>query len=280
MKTTTVFKQMKANGESIAMITAYDFPSAKLVEAAGVDMILVGDSVGNTVLGYDSTVPVTLDDIVLHTKAVLRGARDTFVVADMPFMTYHVSEEETMKNAMRLVQEAGAHAVKVEGAAVHVVSAVEKLTAAGVPVAAHLGLTPQSVGVFGGHKVQAKKAEAARKLLEDAKALEAAGAFMLVLECVPMQIAEIVTQALVIPTIGIGAGAGTDGQVLVYHDVVGYGGDWKPKFAKRYANLSEIVHEAIGRYVTEVKAKRFPELDHSFAMDEKEVESLTGDLKR
>ncbi|HET7615721.1 MAG TPA: 3-methyl-2-oxobutanoate hydroxymethyltransferase [Bacillales bacterium] len=278
MKRTIDFKKMKRNGESIAMITSYDFPSAKLAEEAGVDVILVGDSVGNTVLGYDSTVPVTLDDMILHAKAVTRGARNTFIVADMPFMTYHISEADTMQNAKRLIQETGAHAVKVEGAG-QVVKMVERLTAAGVPVAAHLGLTPQSVGVFGGHKVQGKKAEAARKLLEDAKRLEAAGAFMLVLECVPMQLSEKITGELSIPTIGIGAGAGTDGQVLVYHDIIGYGGDWKPKFAKRYANVAGTIKDAIGQYVGEVKEKSFPDELHSFTMDEQEARDFSEERR-
>jgi 3-methyl-2-oxobutanoate hydroxymethyltransferase len=278
LKRTIDFKKMKRNGESIAMITSYDFPSAKLAEEAGVDVILVGDSVGNTVLGYDSTVPVTLDDMILHAKAVTRGARNTFIVADMPFMTYHISEADTMQNAKRLIQETGAHAVKVEGAG-QVVKMVERLTAAGVPVAAHLGLTPQSVGVFGGHKVQGKKAEAARKLLEDAKRLEAAGAFMLVLECVPMQLSEKITGELSIPTIGIGAGAGTDGQVLVYHDIIGYGGDWKPKFAKRYANVAGTIKDAIGQYVGEVKEKSFPDELHSFTMDEQEARDFSEERR-
>ncbi|HEX6922434.1 MAG TPA: 3-methyl-2-oxobutanoate hydroxymethyltransferase [Bacillales bacterium] len=275
MKSTAGLKKMKQNEEAIAMVTAYDYPSAKLAEEAGVDMILVGDSAGNVVLGYDSTVPVTLEDMIVLTKAAVRGAKDTFIVTDMPFMTFHVSEAETLRNAQRLVQEGGAHAVKLEGAG-HVSSMIERLTAAGVPVVAHLGLTPQSVGVLGGHKVQGKEAEAARKLIADAKEVEAAGAFALVLECVPRQLAERVTEEISIPTIGIGAGAGTDGQVLVYHDIVGYGGDWSPKFVKRYADVSKVVRGALKEYVGDVKSRKFPEEQHTFTMKEEEIEALYG----
>ncbi|HET7656682.1 MAG TPA: 3-methyl-2-oxobutanoate hydroxymethyltransferase [Bacillales bacterium] len=275
MKSTTSFRKMKREHDSIAMVTAYDYPSAKLAEEAGVDLILVGDSMGNVVLGYDSTVPVTMEDMILHTRAVNRGAPNTFVVTDMPFMSYHVSEEETMLNAKRLIQEGGARAVKLEGAG-RVGTMIERLTAAGVPVVGHLGLTPQSVGVLGGHKIQGKDAEAARILIEDAKKIEAAGAFMLVLECVPWQLAERVSEAIQIPTIGIGAGPKTDGQVLVYHDLIGYGGDWSPKFAKRYANVSETIRTAIGDYVSEVKSGKFPEEKHSFTMKEEEMKALYG----
>jgi 3-methyl-2-oxobutanoate hydroxymethyltransferase len=199
MKTTKDFMEMKRKGEAIVMVTAYDYPSAKLAEQAGVDMILVGDSLGMVVLGYDSTIPVTVEDMIHHTKAVRRGAVNTFVVTDMPFMSYHVSKEEAMKNARRIIQESGAHAVKVEGAD-EVVDIIRSLTNAGVPVVAHLGLTPQSVGVLGGYKVQGKDAESARKLLEDAKKCQDAGAVALVLECVPKQLAEEISMQLAIPT--------------------------------------------------------------------------------
>ncbi|HET7577810.1 MAG TPA: 3-methyl-2-oxobutanoate hydroxymethyltransferase [Bacillales bacterium] len=275
MKSTTGFKKMKQEREAIAMVTAYDYPSAKLADEAGADIILVGDSAGNVVLGYDSTVPVTLEEMVMLTKAAVRGARDTYVVADLPFMTYHISEAETMKNAQRLVQEGGARAVKLEGAG-KVLPMIESLTAAGVPVVAHLGLTPQSVGVLGGHKVQGKKADAARRLIEDAKKVEAAGAFMLVLECVPWQLAAKITEELAIPTIGIGAGGQTDGQVLVYHDLIGYGGDWAPKFVKRYAQVSETIREALRHYVGDVKDRSFPEEKHMFTMKEEEIHALYG----
>ncbi|WP_096200908.1 3-methyl-2-oxobutanoate hydroxymethyltransferase [Bacillus sp. FJAT-45350] len=278
MKTTTDFTKMKKNKEPIAMITAYDAPSARIVEGAGVDIILVGDSLGMVVLGYDSTVPVTLDDMVLHTKAVRRGAKDTFVVTDMPFLTYHGSLSETMANARRLMQEAGAHAVKLEGNG-EVISTIESLTNAGVPVVAHLGLTPQSVGVLGGYRVQGKDADSAKQLIEDAKAVEKAGAFSLVLECVPKQIAEYISEVLTIPVIGIGAGAQTDGQVLVYHDVIGYGGDFVPKFVKKYNNITPIIHQAIEEYVKEVKNSSFPEEKHTFTMSEDQLGHLYGGVK-
>ncbi|WP_020059577.1 3-methyl-2-oxobutanoate hydroxymethyltransferase [Bacillus sp. 123MFChir2] len=275
MKTVTDFLKMKEQNEPIAMVTAYDYPSAKFAEEAEVDMILVGDSLGMVVLGYDSTIPVTVDDMIHHTKAVRRGAKNTFVVTDMPFMSYHVSIQETMHNARRIIQESGAHAVKVEGAD-EVVSIIRFLTNAGVPVVAHLGLTPQSVGVLGGYKVQGKDAESARQLLEDAKKCQEAGAIALVLECVPMQLAELVTNQLLIPTIGIGAGNQTDGQVLVYHDLITYGVDRVPKFVKQYTSVQEEIVRGIGQYVHEVKLRQFPEKVHSFTMKEEECLALYG----
>ncbi|CAH0345520.1 3-methyl-2-oxobutanoate hydroxymethyltransferase [Bacillus sp. CECT 9360] len=275
MKLSGNFMKMKQNGEKIAMLTAYDFPTAKLAEQADVDMILVGDSLGMVVLGYESTIPVTVDDMIHHTKAVKRGARDTFVVTDMPFMSYHLSIDETLKNAARIIQEGQADAVKVEGAD-GVTGKIAALTKAGVPVVAHLGLTPQSVGVLGGYKVQGKDAEAAGKLLEDAKKCEEAGALALVLECVPHQVSEMITKALNIPTIGIGAGVETDGQVLVFHDVVNYGVDRVPKFVKTYGDANALILAAFSQYVKEVKAKEFPEEKHMFTMKEEEVSALYG----
>ncbi|MBO1624476.1 3-methyl-2-oxobutanoate hydroxymethyltransferase [Bacillus cereus] len=275
MKTTTDFLKMKEKGEPITMLTAYDYPSAKLSEEAEVDMILVGDSLGMVVLGYDSTIPVTVDDMIHHTKAVRRGAKDTFIVTDMPFMSYHVSLQETMHNARRIIQESGAHAVKVEGAD-EVVSIIRFLTNAGIPVVSHLGLTPQSVGVLGGYKVQGKDAESAKKLLEDAKRCEEAGAMAIVLECVPMQLAELVSQQLTIPTIGIGAGSKVDGQVLVYHDLITYGVERVPKFVKQYTSVQEEIVRGISQYVAEVKARQFPEEKHSFTMKEEECLALYG----
>ncbi|MBY0595433.1 3-methyl-2-oxobutanoate hydroxymethyltransferase [Bacillus bingmayongensis] len=275
MKTTTDFLKMKEKGEPITMLTAYDYPSAKLAEEAEVDMILVGDSLGMVVLGYDSTVPVTVEDMIHHTKAVRRGAKETFIVTDMPFMSYHVSLSETMHNARRIVQESGAHAVKVEGAD-EVVSIIHFLTNAGIPVVSHLGLTPQSVGVLGGYKVQGKDAESAKKLLEDAKKCEEAGAMAIVLECVPMQLAELVSQQLTIPTIGIGAGRKVDGQVLVYHDLISYGVKRVPKFVKQYTSIQEEIVRGISQYVAEVKAGQFPEEKHSFTMKEEECLALYG----
>ncbi|AKR08682.1 MULTISPECIES: 3-methyl-2-oxobutanoate hydroxymethyltransferase [Bacillus cereus group] len=275
MKTKTVFLKMKEQGEPITMLTAYDYPSAKLAEEAEVDMILVGDSLGMVVLGYDSTVPVTVEDMIHHTKAVRRGAKETFIVTDMPFMSYHVSLQETMVNARRIVQESGAHALKVEGAG-EVISTIQYLTNAGIPVVAHLGLTPQSVGVLGGYKVQGKDAESAKKLIEDAKKCEEAGAIALVLECVPMQLAELISEQLTIPTIGIGAGQKVDGQVLVYHDLISYGVNRVPKFVKQYTSVQEEIVRGISQYVTEVKTRQFPEEKHSFTMKEEECLALYG----
>ncbi|HJV16266.1 MAG TPA: 3-methyl-2-oxobutanoate hydroxymethyltransferase, partial [Bacillales bacterium] len=222
MKQTVDFLKMKESKEKIVMLTAYDYPSAKQAEEGVVDIILVGDSLGMVVLGYDSTIPVTLEDMIHHTKAVKRGAKDTFIVVDMPFLTYHLSIKDTLINAGRIIQQTGAHAVKIEGAD-DVLDSIAALTSAGIPVCAHLGLTPQSVGVLGGYKVQGKDREAARKLLEDAKKCEKAGAFALVLECVPKQLAQEIAKSITIPVIGIGAGLDVDGQVLVYHDILGYG---------------------------------------------------------
>ena len=275
MKTITDFQKMKANGEPIVMMTAYDYPSARLAEEANVDVILVGDSLGMVVLGYDSTLPVTVDDMVHHTKAVRRGARNTFIVTDMPFMSYHSSIEDTMNNARKLMQEGGAHGLKLEGAG-EVCYTISRLTAAGIPVVAHLGLTPQSVGVLGGYKVQGKDSESAKKLIEDAKEVEKAGAIMLVLECVPKQLAEMITAELSIPTIGIGAGNKTDGQVLVYHDVIQNGFGHVPKFVKQYANVNVSIQNAITQYISEVKTREFPDDNHSFTMKEEQLLSLYG----
>ncbi|CEG27631.1 3-methyl-2-oxobutanoate hydroxymethyltransferase [Bacillus sp. B-jedd] len=275
MKQTTDFLKMKDAGEKIAMLTAYDYPSAKTAEQAGVDMILVGDSLGMVVLGYETTVPVTINDMVHHAKAVRRGAPDTFVVVDMPFMSYHISTAETLVNATRIIQETGAHAVKLEGAE-EVLGKIKALTTAGVPVVAHLGLTPQSVGVLGGYKVQGKDAAAAIKLIEDALRCEEAGAFALVLECVPKQLAAQVSRKLSIPVIGIGAGVGVDGQVLVYHDLVGYGSGRVPKFVKQYGQVSQDITGMIENYISDVKSSLFPEKSHTFTMKEEELQALYG----
>lgn len=275
MKQTTDFLKMKQNNEKIVMLTAYDYPSARQAEQGGVDTILVGDSLGMVVLGYDSTIPVTLDDMIHHTKAVKRGAKETFIVVDMPFLTYHLSIKDTLVNAGRLIQETGAHAVKIEGAN-DVIEKIASLTNAGIPACAHLGLTPQSVGVLGGYKVQGKEAGAAKKLIEDAKKCEEAGAFAVVLECVPKQLADEVTKTLSIPVIGIGAGVGVDGQVLVYHDILGYGVERVPKFVKQYTTVNPFMIESIQTYVAEVKKNQFPEEKHSFTMNEQELKGLYG----
>ncbi|MBT2690039.1 3-methyl-2-oxobutanoate hydroxymethyltransferase [Bacillus sp. ISL-47] len=275
MKQTTDFLRMKHFEEKIVMLTAYDYPAAKHAESAEVDMILVGDSLGMVVLGYESTVPVTMEDMIHHGKAVKRGAKDTFIVIDMPFMSYHLSIKDTLSNGARLIQETGAHAVKLEGGD-EVIEQIRSLIKAGIPVVAHLGLTPQSVGVLGGYKVQGKNAEAARKLMEDAKECERAGAFAVVLECVPKQLAKQISQELTIPTIGIGAGPDTDGQVLVYHDVLGYGVDRVPKFVKQYQNLNHFIQNSLSAYSAEVKNGSFPDDSHSFTMKEEELLGLYG----
>ncbi|MEH7301542.1 3-methyl-2-oxobutanoate hydroxymethyltransferase [Neobacillus drentensis] len=275
MKQTTDFLKMKENNEKIVMLTAYDYPSAKQAEQGGVDVILVGDSLGMVVLGYDSTIPVTIEDMIHHTKAVKRGAKETFIVADLPFLTYHLSIRDTLINAGRLMQEAGAHAVKLEGAD-EVIENITALTRAGIPVCGHLGLTPQSVGILGGYKVQGKDAQAARKLMEDARKVEEAGAFALVLECVPKQLAEEVSRTVAIPVIGIGAGMDVDGQVLVYHDILGYGVERVPKFVKQYHSVNPFMIESIQAYVSDVKKRLFPEDKHSFTMKETELKVLYG----
>ncbi|OXS58706.1 ketopantoate hydroxymethyltransferase [Bacillus sp. V-88] len=279
MKQTTDFLKMKNEKEKIAMVTAYDYPSAKVAEEAGIDVILVGDSLGMVVLGYDSTVPVTVFDMIHHTKAVKRGASNTFIVTDMPFMSYHLSREETLKTAADILQQGGAHAVKVEGGA-HVIDRIRDLTSAGIPVVAHLGLTPQSFGVLGGYKVQGKTADTAKKLIEDSMKCEEAGAFALVLECVPKQIAREISEALTIPTIGIGAGVDTDGQVLVFHDLVTYGVNRVPKFVKQFGNASDVMHDSLESYIHEVKDSSFPADEHSFTMRDEELHSLYGGLKK
>ncbi len=277
MKTTASFMKMKAEKEKISMLTAYDAPSAKLAEQAGVDLILVGDSLGMVVLGYDSTIPVTEDDMLMHVKAVRRGARETFIVADYPFLSYHISTSKTFAYAQRVMQEAGANAVKVEGAG-EVVEIISKLTSAGVPVMGHLGLTPQSVAVLGGYRVQGKDEQSARQLIKDAKAVEAAGAFALVVECVPEPVGALIAEAVNIPVIGIGAGVHTDGQVLVYHDVLGYGDVHVPKFVKAYANLTPLITDALSTYVKEVKNGSFPAQEHQFSMKEEELQALYGGM--
>jgi 3-methyl-2-oxobutanoate hydroxymethyltransferase len=245
------------------MITAYDYSSAKLVEAAGVPLILVGDSLGNVVLGYDSTIPVTMDEIVHHVKPVVRATRTTHVVADMPFMSYQTGEADALTNAGRLLKEGGAQSVKLEGGA-RVAETVRALVDAGIPVMGHLGLTPQSINQLGGYKVQGKTPAAAVRLLNDAMALQEAGAYAIVLETVPVHVAEIITGKLDIPTIGIGAGPGTDGQVQVWHDLLGLFTDFVPKHAKHYANLGETIIAALSRYASEVRAGAFPTEKESF----------------
>jgi 3-methyl-2-oxobutanoate hydroxymethyltransferase len=256
--------ERKKRGPKLTMLTAYDYPTAKVVDQAGIDLILVGDSLGMVCLGYADTVPVTMDEMVHHTAAVTRGAESAFVVADLPFLSYQVNVEEAVRNSGRLVKEAGADSVKLEGGR-HQADKVEAVVRAGIPVMGHLGLTPQTATQLGGFKVQGRDPEAAQALMEDAKALEGAGAFSLVLECVPSSLAAKVTQALSIPTIGIGAGPHCDGQVLVLHDLVGLFDRFVPKFVKKYANLSEEIRKAAETYKTEVEEGVFPAKEHEFS---------------
>ncbi|MBE3073796.1 MAG: 3-methyl-2-oxobutanoate hydroxymethyltransferase [Actinobacteria bacterium] len=266
----------KEQSRKIKMITAYDYPMAALVDQSPMDMILVGDSLGMVVLGYESTVPVTMEEMIHHTRAVMRGARNTFVVADLPFMSYQVSSKEALRNAGRLVKEGGADAVKLEGGS-SVAETVRAMVSAGIPVMGHLGLTPQTATMLGGLKVQGKDEAAARTILSDARLLEEAGAFALVLEAIPAQLAELVTSRLSIPTIGIGAGAGCDGQVLVLHDILGLFQRFTPKFAKRYADLAPTITGALSSYCDEVDAGQFPAKEHTFSMKPDVLSSLEAE---
>jgi 3-methyl-2-oxobutanoate hydroxymethyltransferase len=262
--------EMKRRGEKIVMVTAYDAPGGRLVDAAGVDLVLVGDSAAMVVLGHDSTVPATMDEMIVLTRATTRGARRPLVIADMPFGSFQISDAEAVENGIRFLKEAGADAVKVEGAG-PTLSRVRALVGAGVPVMAHIGLTPQSATMLGGFKAQGRTAEKAQRLLEEALALEAAGAFALVLEAVPSPVAARITRALQIPTIGIGAGAETDGQVLVYHDLLGLFEGQAPRFVKRYADVASEIKTALEAYVADVRSGAFPEERHTYAMPEEEL---------
>jgi 3-methyl-2-oxobutanoate hydroxymethyltransferase len=261
---------MKKQGKKMTMLTAYDYPMALLEDRAGIDMILVGDSLAMTVLGHENTLPVTMDEMIHHTKAVVRGAKHCLIVGDMPFMSYNTSEREAILNAGRLMKEAGADAVKLEGGA-SVKDIVRAIVRGGIPVMGHIGLTPQTISMLGGFKVQGKDAQAAQKIIDDALSLEDAGAFSVVLEAVPAPIAKMVTERLTIPTIGIGAGVHCDGQVLVVHDMLGLFDRFTPKFAKRYVNLSEEILKAFEAYREEVLQGTFPTDQHSFHIDEKEL---------
>ncbi len=262
-KTILDIKKIKMQGEKITMLTAYDFGMASVLDECDIDILLVGDSLGNVVLGYDTTLPVTMEDMLHHTKAVARGSRKAMIVADMPFLSYQVSPEIAMANAGRFLKEADAQAVKLEGGRENA-AIVQKMTRAGIPVMAHLGLTPQSVHQLGGYKVQGKKDDAAERIMQDAVILEEAGAFSLVLECVPEKLAAEITGALSIPTIGIGAGVHCDGQVLVINDILGMNDRMTPKFVKKYANLSHEIRNAVRHYIQDVKTSSFPNTEHSF----------------
>ncbi len=267
-------KEMKQKGEKITMLTAYDYSTAKIIDEVGIPLILVGDSLGMVVLGYESTIPVTMEEMLHHTKAVVRGTQRTMIIGDMPFMTYHISVEDALRNAARFIQEAGAQAIKLEGG-VTVAEKVKRIVDCGIPVMGHIGLTPQSIHQFGGFKVQGKTPEAATRLLRDAQALEEAGAFAIVLETVPAPLAALITEKIGIATIGIGAGIGCDGQVQVINDTLGSFADFVPKHAKQYANLTDIIRKAVTEYHDEVKEGIFPTDKHSSSMDE----SILAELK-
>lgn len=271
--TIPAMKARKEAKKKFVMITAYDYPSAVLVDQTDIELILVGDSLGMTVLGYDSTVPVTMEEMIHHTKPVVKGAPGCFIVADMPFGSYNAGIEDAVRNATRLMKEGGAEAVKLEGGR-EVVPQVKALVSGGIPVMAHIGLTPQTVSQMGGFKVQGKDEESAKKLLADARALEQAGAFSIVLECVPAPLARLITEKLTIPTIGIGAGAGCDAQVLVFHDVLGLFDRFVPKFVKRYASLGDTIVDALSAYAGEVRTGVFPSEEHIFGMAEEEIKKL------
>ena len=271
--TVTTFKQAKEQGEKLTMLTAYDYTTAKLIDEAGIHSILVGDSLGMVCLGYENTLSVTMEDMLHHTKAVTRGAKNALVIADMPFMSYQTGCYDALVNAGRMLKEGGAHAVKLEGGK-EVCPQIEAIVRASVPVCAHIGLTPQSVHALGGFKVQGKGGEAAQKLLEEAKAVEQAGAFAVVLECVPEKLAALITEKISIPTIGIGAGAGCDGQVLVYQDMLAMYGDMSPKFVKVFANVGEEMKKGFAAYKREVQEGTFPSGEHTFKMDESILDKL------
>ena len=271
--TTSTIRQMKVEGRPSSMITAYDYAMARNVDEAGIDMILVGDSVGNVMLGYSSTIPVTMDAMIHHTQAVVRGTKYALVVGDMPFMSYQASEAEGLMNAGRFLKEGGCAAIKLEGGS-EVCPLVKKMVTAGIPVMGHIGLTPQSVNQFGGFKVQGKDVAAAQKLLDDAKALEAAGAFSIVLECVPAALAAKVSELISIPTIGIGAGNGCDGQVLVCNDLLGVSNGFTPKFVKKYRDLHQEIVGAVSEYISDVRDRSFPAPEHTFKIDDEVLEKL------
>ncbi len=273
--TVPALQRMKEQGEKISMITAYDYPTALLVDRAGIEIILVGDSVGNVVLGYESTVPVELEDIIHHARPVMRAVKRAFVVGDMPFMSFNISPEEALRNAGRLMKEGLVDGVKLEGGC-EMADIVEKIVRhGGIPVMGHIGLTPQRASQLGGFRVQGKDKERARQLLEDAHCLEEAGIFALILECIPYQLAKLITERIAVPTIGIGAGPYCDGQVLVFHDLVGLSFKFSPKFVKHYLNLAEEIEQALQTYKAEIKEGKFPSLEaHSFTMNEEVLKEL------
>ena len=272
-KTVSTFQNAKKNGEKVTMLTAYDYSTAKLIDEAGIDSILVGDSLGNVILGYEDTISVTMEDMIHHGAAVARGIKDALLVIDMPFMSYQTSVYDAVVNAGRLMKEGRANAVKLEGG-VSVCPQIKAITDSGIPVVGHLGLTPQSVNAFGGYKVQGKSEEAAAKLLEDALAVQEAGAFAVVLECVPAKLAALLTEKLDITTIGIGAGNGCDGQVLVYQDMLGMFTDYVPKFVKQFAQAGDVMKQAFSDYKKEVSEGTFPAEEHSYKIEDEVIQKL------
>ena len=271
--TVATFAEMKKNGEKITMLTAYDYSTAKLMDEAGINAILVGDSLGMVMMGYEDTISVTMEDMIHHTACVARGAKNALVVGDMPFLSYHENASQAVHNAGRLLKEGRAQAVKLEGGA-HVKEQIKAITDAQIPVMAHIGMTPQSVNAFGGFKVQGKGLDAAKRILEDAYIVQEAGAFAVTLECVPEALATLITEKLDIPTIGIGAGAGCDGQVLVYQDALSIYSDFTPKFVKHFANVGEVMRQGIASYIEETKSGTFPAAEHTFKIDQDIIEKL------
>ena len=278
-KTTHKIRLMKKKGKKIVMLTSYDAPTAAILSEVGVDMILVGDSVGNSLLGYESTIPVTLEDVIHHSAAVSRARPDCLIVGDMPFMSYKISAEQALKNCGLMLQEGGAEAVKIEGGSKSVVDIVRTVVDAGIPVMGHIGLTPQSIYQLGGYRIQGRTADMAEVMVEQAVQLEEAGAFSMVIELVPSETAKLITETVKIPTIGIGAGPHCDGQVLVLWDMLGLFEDFKPKFVKKYANVRELIKNAVSEYSQEVRDGKFPDEAHSFEMTEEESGRLYGRTK-
>ncbi|RPJ63348.1 MAG: 3-methyl-2-oxobutanoate hydroxymethyltransferase [Dehalococcoidia bacterium] len=265
--------EMKKAGERITMLTAYDYSTAKIVDEAGINLILVGDTLGMVMMGHETTVPVNIDDMLHHTKAVVRGTKNAMIIGDMPFMSYQINTEEAMRNAGRFMQEAGCQAVKLEGGTT-VAGTIKRIVDAGIPVMGHIGLTPQSINQLSGYRVQGKTPDSAKKLLDDALAVQQAGAFAIVLELVPIQLAKLITSRLSIPTIGIGAGPFCDGEVQVIHDILGWFTDFVPRHTKQYAQLSTVIKNAVGEYAKEVKSGAFPTAAHAASIDEELLKDL------
>ncbi|QUH31329.1 3-methyl-2-oxobutanoate hydroxymethyltransferase [Vallitalea guaymasensis] len=277
--TTQTIRNKKKNNEIITMLTAYDYPTAAILDEAGIDIILVGDSLGMVILGYENTTEVTIEDMLHHVKAVSRGSKHSLIVADLPFLTYHTGKYEAVRNAGRLVQEGKANAVKLEGGT-EVIKQTKAIINAGIPVMGHIGLTPQSINQLGGYYIQGKSEEKAKKLLEDAMALEEAGAFAIVLECIPTELARLITEKVEIPTIGIGAGSDCDGQVLVTNDILNLYSNMVPKFVKQYANLQDEIMKATSNYIRDVEQKAFPSKEHVFHIKQDVIDSIYGGGKK